>query len=154
MNMRYLASVVTNCFQAFGELLALQKHFVELSGGVTRCAPPHLTLATWLASWLPGSGHAACMPDRQSVVWRALDTLQAAARPILSLQLTRASAPQQTLRHRPEPRTPSPAFFTLNPKPAYVQGRRDAGGGGQGGGGGPPAVRPSQPAPEQRRHHL
>ena len=39
-NMRYLASVVTNCFQAFGELLALQKHFVELSGGITRSAPP------------------------------------------------------------------------------------------------------------------
>ena len=36
MNMRYLASVVTQCFQAFGELLALQQHFVELSGGITR----------------------------------------------------------------------------------------------------------------------
>jgi hypothetical protein len=47
--MRYLASVVTQCFSAFGELLALNKRFAELSGGVTRCAhalhaaapPPH-----------------------------------------------------------------------------------------------------------------
>ncbi len=35
-NMRYLASVVSNCFTAFGELLALNKRFAELSGGVTR----------------------------------------------------------------------------------------------------------------------
>lgn len=37
-DMRYLASVVTQCFTAFGELLALNKRFAELSGGVTRCA--------------------------------------------------------------------------------------------------------------------
>ena len=36
-NMRYLSSVVSNCFTAFGELLALNKRFAELSGGVTRC---------------------------------------------------------------------------------------------------------------------
>ena len=35
-NMRYLASVVSNCFTAFGELLALHKRFAELSGGVER----------------------------------------------------------------------------------------------------------------------
>ncbi|KAK9820297.1 hypothetical protein WJX72_008694 [[Myrmecia] bisecta] len=35
-DMRYLASVVTQCFTAFGELLALNKRFAELSGGVTR----------------------------------------------------------------------------------------------------------------------
>ena len=35
-DMRYLASVVTQCFTAFGELLALHKRFVELSGGVSR----------------------------------------------------------------------------------------------------------------------
>ena len=35
-NMRYLASVVSNCFTAFGELLALNKRFAELSGGVER----------------------------------------------------------------------------------------------------------------------
>ncbi|KAL3156583.1 hypothetical protein ABBQ38_000874 [Trebouxia sp. C0009 RCD-2024] len=35
-NMRYLASVVSNCFTAFGELLALNKRFAELSGGVAR----------------------------------------------------------------------------------------------------------------------
>ena len=34
--MRYLASVVSNCFTAFGELLALNKRFAELSGGVGR----------------------------------------------------------------------------------------------------------------------
>jgi len=34
--MRYLASVVTQCFTAFGELLGMQKRFAELSGGVTR----------------------------------------------------------------------------------------------------------------------
>jgi len=43
-NMRYLASVVSNCFTAFGELLALNKRFAELSGGVTRY--PTLTLTT------------------------------------------------------------------------------------------------------------
>ncbi len=42
--MRYLASVVTQCFTAFGELLALNKRFAELSGGVTRCARIHNTL--------------------------------------------------------------------------------------------------------------
>ena len=35
-NMRYLASVVTQCFTAFGEILGLQKRVAELSGGVTR----------------------------------------------------------------------------------------------------------------------
>ena len=40
-DMRYLASVVTQCFSAFGELLALNKRFAELSGGVTRCACMH-----------------------------------------------------------------------------------------------------------------
>lgn len=39
-NMRYLASVVSNCFTAFGELLALNKRFAELSGGVARYLPP------------------------------------------------------------------------------------------------------------------
>jgi len=34
--MRYLASVVTQCFTSFGELLALNKRFAELTGGVTR----------------------------------------------------------------------------------------------------------------------
>ena len=38
-DMRYLASVVTQCFTAFGELLALNKRFAELTGGVTRRAP-------------------------------------------------------------------------------------------------------------------
>ena len=37
-DMRYLASVVTQCFTSFGELLALNKHFAELTGGVTRCS--------------------------------------------------------------------------------------------------------------------
>ena len=35
-NIRYLASVVTQCFSAFGELLALPKRFAEISGGVNR----------------------------------------------------------------------------------------------------------------------
>ena len=35
-DMRYLASVVTQCFTSFGELLALNKRFAELTGGVTR----------------------------------------------------------------------------------------------------------------------
>jgi len=35
-DMRYLASVVTQCFTAFGELLALHKRFAELTGGITR----------------------------------------------------------------------------------------------------------------------
>lgn len=39
-NMRYLASVVSNCFTAFGELLALHKRFAELSGGVGRYLCP------------------------------------------------------------------------------------------------------------------
>ena len=36
--MRYLASVVFNCFNAFGELLSLPKRFAEISGGVRRLA--------------------------------------------------------------------------------------------------------------------
>lgn len=35
-NIRYLASVVTNCFSAFGELLAMPKRFAEISGGINR----------------------------------------------------------------------------------------------------------------------
>lgn len=35
-NIRYLASVVTQCFTAFGELLALPKRFAEISGGINR----------------------------------------------------------------------------------------------------------------------
>jgi ABC-type uncharacterized transport system fused permease/ATPase subunit len=35
-NMRYLASVVTQCFSAFGEILGLSKRVAELSGGVGR----------------------------------------------------------------------------------------------------------------------
>jgi ABC-type uncharacterized transport system fused permease/ATPase subunit len=35
-NIRYLASVVTQCFSAFGELLALPKRFAEISGGINR----------------------------------------------------------------------------------------------------------------------
>lgn len=35
-DMRYLASVVVQCFAAFGELLALPKRFAEISGGVNR----------------------------------------------------------------------------------------------------------------------
>ena len=59
MNMRYLASVVTQCFQAFGELLALQQHFVELSGGITRCAPgPCCTLPQ--AIWCKIQATALC----------------------------------------------------------------------------------------------
>ncbi len=38
-DMRYLASVVTQCFTAFGELLALHKRFAELTGGITRHGP-------------------------------------------------------------------------------------------------------------------
>ncbi len=34
--MRYLASVVTQCFTGFGELLALNKRFSELTGGMVR----------------------------------------------------------------------------------------------------------------------
>ena len=44
-NMRYLASVVSNCFTAFGELLALHKRFAELSGGVERYLSVPLVLS-------------------------------------------------------------------------------------------------------------
>jgi ABC-type uncharacterized transport system fused permease/ATPase subunit len=37
-DMRYLASVVTQTFSAFGDLLALPKRFAELGGGVARVA--------------------------------------------------------------------------------------------------------------------
>ncbi len=43
-DMRYLASVVTQCFTAFGELLGMQKRFAELSGGVTRVSELRGTL--------------------------------------------------------------------------------------------------------------
>lgn len=36
LQIRYLASVVTQCFSAFGELLALPRRFAEISGGVRR----------------------------------------------------------------------------------------------------------------------
>lgn len=45
-DMRYLASVVTQCFTAFGELLGMQKRFAELSGGVTRVSELGGTLRT------------------------------------------------------------------------------------------------------------
>jgi hypothetical protein len=45
-DMRYLASVVTQCFTAFGELLALNKRFAELTGGVTRCGALLRPIAT------------------------------------------------------------------------------------------------------------
>ena len=35
-NMRYLASIVTNTFVSFGDILSLHKRFVELAGGVSR----------------------------------------------------------------------------------------------------------------------
>lgn len=35
-DMRYLASVVTQCFSAFGELLGMHKRLAQLSGGITR----------------------------------------------------------------------------------------------------------------------
>ena len=36
LQIRYLASVVTQCFSAFGELLALPKRFAEISGSINR----------------------------------------------------------------------------------------------------------------------
>jgi len=36
LQIRYLASVVTQCFSSFGELLALPKRFAEISGGINR----------------------------------------------------------------------------------------------------------------------
>ena len=58
-NMRYLASVVSNCFTAFGELLALNKRFAELSGGVARypCTPPCiLPCFASMAAWRSAHG--------------------------------------------------------------------------------------------------
>ena len=43
--MRYLASVVTNTFVAFGDILSLHKRFVELSGGVQRIQELRAALA-------------------------------------------------------------------------------------------------------------
>ena len=45
-DMRYLSSVVSQCFTAFGELLALHKRFAELTGGVTRFVSFSAVLAT------------------------------------------------------------------------------------------------------------
>lgn len=36
--MRYLATVVANCFLAFGEILAMHTRLAELTGGVSRVA--------------------------------------------------------------------------------------------------------------------
>lgn len=36
LQMRYLASVVTQCFSAFGDILALPKRFAEISGSINR----------------------------------------------------------------------------------------------------------------------
>lgn len=67
--MRYLASVVTQCFTAFGELLALHKRFVELSGGVSRCRPACTPLMrmTWLCcspALLASDASACCSAHR------------------------------------------------------------------------------------------
>lgn len=60
-DMRYLASVVTQCFTAFGELLALHKRFAELSGGVARVSDMFETLrkATQLDDALLAQPHIA-----------------------------------------------------------------------------------------------
>ena len=44
--MRYLASVVTQCFTAFGELLGMHKRLAELSGGITRVSEMMDTMST------------------------------------------------------------------------------------------------------------
>lgn len=65
-DMRYLASVVTQCFTAFGELLALNKRFAELSGGVTRHVPcPSLT------SHAPQKTHACPLKTALEMMWKA-----------------------------------------------------------------------------------
>ncbi len=54
-DMRYLASVVTQCFTAFGELLALHKRFAELTGGITRHGPAlHCLPGTACVSFIRG----------------------------------------------------------------------------------------------------
>ena len=45
-DMRYLASVVTQCFTAFGELLGMHKRLAELSGGITRVSEMMDTMRT------------------------------------------------------------------------------------------------------------
>ena len=60
-DMRYLASVVTQCFTAFGELLALHKRFAELTGGITRWlfTPPESSL---VLTCRQRSAHLLCEP--------------------------------------------------------------------------------------------
>jgi hypothetical protein len=48
--MRYLATVVANCFLAFGEILQMRSRLHQLSGGVSRVA--HLITATAAAEAL------------------------------------------------------------------------------------------------------
>ena len=45
-DMRYLASVVTQCFTAFGELLGMHKRLAQLSGGITRVSEMMDTMRT------------------------------------------------------------------------------------------------------------
>jgi hypothetical protein len=51
--MRYLATVVANCFVAFGEILQMHTRLYQLSGGVMRVA--QLIAATSAASQLQAS---------------------------------------------------------------------------------------------------
>lgn len=51
--MRYLATVVANCFVAFGEILQMHSRLYQLSGGVTRVS--QLITATSAAAELQAS---------------------------------------------------------------------------------------------------
>lgn len=79
-NMRYLASVVSNCFTAFGELLALNKRFAELSGGVTR-------YSTHCVVWC--HAELACVQSTRYLVQPSLTTGQDPSSDLLSAQLPR-----------------------------------------------------------------
>lgn len=51
LQIRYLASVVTQCFSAFGELLALPKRFAEISGSISRVSDAMNAVETANKSW-------------------------------------------------------------------------------------------------------
>ena len=70
---RYLASVVTSSFSAFGDLLAMPRRFAEISGGVTRVSEMLATLdaAAAFDSRAVASELADALPD--SIEFRRAD---------------------------------------------------------------------------------
>jgi hypothetical protein len=114
--MRYLASVVTQSFTAFGELLALHKRFAELSGGVTRVAEllQALRKAQQLQAGLQHQALDSAAPDSAAAGARPAAESRPALRPLARLSV-------RTFRgRRPPARAPRQAWPTRSSLTAWT----------------------------------